>query len=194
MTFRISHRFSWNSRKKVPHTTKFFGILPDNRQTKYPQNYSTKCYYYYYLSTAKTSLTDNKKKMTKVFLWRPTWAHFHLELFWQFVIEDRFFGRSQDLGRNSELPCVQRKVTPSPLARSIGCFWTNSDSLSFTNSNYIPLSDRSLQKNFPPRFRSPFVEPSIGVKISEFGRPSEDQKPRKTNGQKHFSLEENPPI
>jgi hypothetical protein len=66
--------------------------------------------------------------------------------------------------------------------------------MSFTNSNYIPLSDRSLQKNFSLRFRSSFVEPSIAVKISEFGRPSKAQKPRKTDGQKHFSLEENPPI
>ncbi len=30
------------------------------------------------------------KKMMKVFLWRPTWAHFHLELLWQFHIEDSF--------------------------------------------------------------------------------------------------------
>jgi hypothetical protein len=27
----------------------------------------------------------------KVFLWRPTWAHFHLELLWQFAIEDRIW-------------------------------------------------------------------------------------------------------
>ncbi len=26
--------------------------------------------------------------MMKVFLWRPTWAHFHLELLWQFAIGD----------------------------------------------------------------------------------------------------------
>jgi hypothetical protein len=67
------HRFSWNSRKNVAHITKFFGILifeilPDNRHTKYPQNYSTKCYNYsYFLSTAKTSLTDNEKKWWKFF-------------------------------------------------------------------------------------------------------------------------------
>ncbi len=29
--------------------------------------------------------------MMKVFLWRPTWAHFHLELLWQFAIEDRIW-------------------------------------------------------------------------------------------------------
>ncbi len=27
----------------------------------------------------------------KIFLWRPTWAHFHLELLWQFTIEDRIW-------------------------------------------------------------------------------------------------------
>ncbi len=37
---------------------------------------------------------------------------------------------SQDLGRDSELSWVQRKVTLSPLARSIGSLWTNSDSIS----------------------------------------------------------------
>ncbi len=29
--------------------------------------------------------------MMKVFLWRPTRAHFHLELLWQFAIEDRIW-------------------------------------------------------------------------------------------------------
>ncbi len=29
--------------------------------------------------------------MMKVFLWRPTWAHFHLELLWQFATEDRIW-------------------------------------------------------------------------------------------------------
>ncbi len=194
MTFRTSTDFPAIQEKKVQHITTFFEILPDNRHTKYPANCSAKCYNYsYFLSTAKTSLTDNKKN-DESFSVATNLSAFSSRADLAVLTSRTGFGRSQDLGGDSELPCVQRKVTPSPLARSIGCFWTNSGSLSFPNSNYIPLSDKSLQKNFLPRFRSSFAEPSIAVKISEFGRPSEDQKPKKTNGQKHFSLEENPPI
>jgi hypothetical protein len=87
--------------------------------------------------------------MMKVFLWRPTWAHFQLELFWQFAIGSSFLVT----GFDSELSWVQRKVTLSPLARSIGCLWPNSDSLSFPSSNYIQIPrdiKRNLDFNFVP--------------------------------------------
>jgi hypothetical protein len=114
MTFRIFTDFPEIQEKKVPHITTFFGILyieilPDNRHTKYPANYSTKCYnYYYFLSTAKTSLTDNKKNdesfsvatNLSAFSSRADVAVCH---------------RGQDLighriWLETELPCVQRKV------------------------------------------------------------------------------------
>jgi hypothetical protein len=77
-------------KKKVPHITKFFGILcfgilPDNRHTNIQKTtrLNVIIILIFYQPPKLPSLIT--KKMMKVFLWRPTWAHFYLELFWQWI-------------------------------------------------------------------------------------------------------------
>ncbi len=156
--FRFSSEFCMKFIKKYFPTSQwfsrflYFGILPDNRH--------------------KTSLTDNKKKMMKVFLWRPTWAHFHLELVWQFAIGDSSFVGHRIWvetlnypGFKERWPWVHlpgRLVVSGPTLThcpsqtpiifkfhaTLNGIWTST----------LFLSEQ-VSKNFLPRFRSSFAEP-----------------------------------
>ncbi len=91
-----SHRISWNSRKKSNTSQCFSGfcisvfcqiiVTPNIHKTA-----RLKIIKIIFYQQPKLPSLITKKKMMKVFLWRPTWAHFRLELLWQFAIGHRIW-------------------------------------------------------------------------------------------------------
>jgi hypothetical protein len=61
-------------------------------------------------------------------------------------------------------PTLTHCPSQTPIIFNFHAIWTST----------LFLSEQVQKKRFLPRFRSSFAEPSIAVKISEFGRPSED--------------------
>ncbi len=143
----------------------------------------------------------------KVFLWRPTWAHFHLELLWQFAIEDRIlvglriwveilnYHRFQERWPWVQLPgrlvfsgptlthCPSQSPIIFNFHATLNEIWTST--LFFSEQ----VHDRSRRTSFlgsDPRSLSH----RLRWKSASLVDPPKTSRERQTD-KKHFSLEEN---